>query len=92
MSDATLQIGRNERAALHQLLLQRLTGSTDPGLMVQREDFEAAERYANEFAADVRLLNDLGWDPEDRREVFAITVPKHELGEGRPGAAGSSSA
>jgi hypothetical protein len=79
MSDATLQIGRNERAALHQLLLQRLTGSTDPGLMIQREDFEAAERYANESAADVRLLNDLGWDPEDRREIFAITVPKDEL-------------
>jgi hypothetical protein len=81
MSDATLQIGRNERAALHKLLLQRVTGSTDAGMMIQREDFEAAERYANECAADVRLLNDLGWDPEDRRAVFAITVPKDELGE-----------
>jgi hypothetical protein len=81
MSDATLQIGRSERAALHQLFLQRMTGSIDPGLMIQREDFEAAERYGNEFAADVRLLNDLGWCPGDRREVFAITVPKDELGE-----------
>lgn len=80
MSDATLRIGRDERAALHQLLLQRMTGSTDPGLMIQREDFEAAGRYANEFAADVRLLNDLGWDPEDGREIFAITVPNDELG------------
>ncbi len=42
-----------------------MTGSTDPGLMIKREDFEAAERYAN----------------EDRREIFAITVPKDELAE-----------
>lgn len=81
MSDATLRIGRGERAALHQLLLQRMTGSTDPGLMIQRGDFEAAERYGNELAADVRLLNDLGWDPEDRRDIFVIAVPWGELAE-----------
>jgi hypothetical protein len=81
MPDATLRIGRSERAALHQLLLQRLTGSTDPGLMIQREDFKSAERYGNEFAADVRLLNDLGWDPDDRRETFAVTMPPAELAE-----------
>lgn len=44
-----LQIGRNGRAALHQLLLQHMTGSSDPELMIQRQDFEAAERYANEL-------------------------------------------
>jgi hypothetical protein len=26
-------------------------------------------------------LNDLGWDPEDRREIVGITVPKDELAE-----------
>jgi hypothetical protein len=81
MSDATITIAGSERQALRQLLIQRLTGVTDPGLMIRQEDFEAAERYANEFAADVRLLNDLGWDPEDRREIFGITVPKDELAE-----------
>lgn len=79
MPDATLTIARSERDVLHQLLLGRLTGSSDPGLMIQREDFEAAERYGKEFAADVRLLNDLGWHPDDPREEFAITVSQAEL-------------
>ncbi len=81
MSAYAIKIGRNGRATLHQLIVQRLTGITDSGLMIRHGDFEAAERYANEFAADVRLLNDLGWDPDDRREIFAITVPKDELAE-----------
>jgi len=42
--------------------------------MIDRGDFEEAERLGNEFAADVRLLNDFGWDPDDGREIFAITV------------------
>jgi hypothetical protein len=49
--------------------------------MIQRKDFEAAERYGIEFAADVRLLNDLGWDSEDRRETFVITMPRSDLAE-----------
>ncbi len=74
MSDTTTRIERRQREAVHGLLLQRLTGISDPGLMIERGDFAAAERFGNEFAADVRLLNDLGWDPRDGRETFAITV------------------
>jgi hypothetical protein len=74
LSDTTIRIDRRHREALHGLLLQRLTGITDPGLMIERGDFAAAERFGNEFAADVRLLNDLGWDPGDGRETFAVTV------------------
>lgn len=59
MSDATLQIGRDERAALHQLLLQRMTGSNDPWLMIQREDFEAAERYGKMEKAHARSIRQI---------------------------------
>lgn len=79
MSDTTIRIDRRQREALHGLLLQRLTGISDPGLMIERGDFAAAERFGNEFAADVRLLNDLGWDPGDRRETFALTVPAKDF-------------
>lgn len=79
LPDTTIRIDRRQREALHGLLLQRLTGIGDPGLMIERGDFTAAERFGNEFAADVRLLNDLGWDPGDGREIFAVTIPAEEF-------------
>ena len=79
MSDTTIRIERRQREALHGLLLQRLTGIGDAGLMIERGDFAAAERFGNEFAADVRLLNDLGWDPGDGRETFAVTIPDEDF-------------
>jgi len=42
-------------------------------------DFAASERLGNEFAADVRLLNDLGWNPGDGRETFLITVSAEDF-------------
>jgi hypothetical protein len=75
LSDATIRIDRSQRQPLQELLLQRFTGITDPGLLIKRGDHGLAERLGNELAADVRLLNDLGWDPDDRREIFAVTVP-----------------
>lgn len=81
MSENTLTIDRRQREALHGLLLQRLTGISDAGLMIQQGDFMAAGRYGNEFAADVRLLNDLGWEPTDARETFAVTIPADDLAE-----------
>jgi hypothetical protein len=79
LSDTRIRIDRRQRQSLYGLLLQRLSGIDDPGLMVERGDFAAAERFGNEFAADVRLLNDLGWDPGDGRETFAITVPAEDF-------------
>lgn len=79
MSETATRIDRHQREALRGLLLQRLSGIEDPGLMVDRGDFAAAERLGNEFAADIRLLNDLGWDPCDGRETFAITIVDEEF-------------
>jgi hypothetical protein len=80
MPDATIRIDRREREALHRLLHDRFGDSlVDAGLMIKRGDFVAAERFGNEFAADVRMLNDLGWDPGDRRETFALTMMSDEL-------------
>ncbi|MGD9734163.1 MAG: hypothetical protein AB7V58_00925 [Solirubrobacterales bacterium] len=79
MSDTTLRIDRGQRDSLHRLLIQRFTGIIDPGLMIKRGDFAEAERFGNELAADVRLLNDLGWDPGDGREHFTFTTPAEEL-------------
>jgi len=75
----TIRIDGRQREALHGLLLQRLTGICDLGLLIDRGDFAAAERLGNEFAADIRLLNDLGWDPGDGREIFAVTVPAEDF-------------
>jgi hypothetical protein len=39
MSDATITIAGSERQALRQLLIQRITGVTDPGLMIRQRGF-----------------------------------------------------
>jgi hypothetical protein len=43
------------------------------------EHKKVPRRRAN--AADLRLLDDLGWDPEERRESYALTLPTAELAE-----------
>ena len=43
------------------------------------KDFDAAQRLGTEVAGDIRLLNDIGWAPEQRRAVFELTMPTHKL-------------
>lgn len=49
--------------------------------MEYRKDFDAAERLGREFAEDFRLLEDIGWRPNDGRESVALTMPLDELSE-----------
>jgi len=37
------------------------------------DDFAAAERLGIEFGEDFRLLDGLGWRPDEDREVFELT-------------------
>jgi hypothetical protein len=39
-------------------------------MKVSAGDFAAAERLGREYREDIRMLNDLGWDPKDERQPF----------------------
>jgi hypothetical protein len=47
---------------------------------IEQEDFDTAGRLAREFSGDFRLLEDLGWGADERREV-ALTMPPEGLAE-----------
>jgi hypothetical protein len=68
-----------ERDALHGQVLNHLSGIGDLWSAVQDEDFETAERLGREFADELRLIEDLGWDCAPAAEVIELTMPPDEL-------------
>ncbi len=79
MPTTTLTIGAGERAALYAQATQNLSGIADVLLHYEHGDYLAARRLANRAAQDTRLLNDLGWVPEDSRRTFDLKMPSDEL-------------
>jgi hypothetical protein len=73
-------INADQREGLYELIRNHLGSIEDFWVALERtEDFEAAERLGREFAEDFRLLEDIGWGPDDRREAVALTMPRENL-------------
>jgi hypothetical protein len=79
MPSTTIEISHEQRRPLHRLVTQHISGIGDVYLMIEHGDFATAERFGLEFGEDIRMLNDLGWDPDDARDSYALTQPRHEL-------------
>jgi hypothetical protein len=79
MPDTTIMIGREQRQPLQRLVMQHISGIGDVNLMIEQKDFASAERYGLEYGEDLRMLDDLGWDPDDARASYALTLPADEL-------------
>lgn len=79
MPDRTT-IDREQRAGIYEVVCNHLAGLNDVWLALEvRGDFATARRLAAEFVEDVRLLEDIGWDREDGRESFELTMPRADL-------------
>jgi hypothetical protein len=75
----TLTIARGEREALHWLLSRRLfILGQDPPELARQEGITLTE-LAVEFGEDLRLMHDLGWEPERRDASVALTMPRADL-------------
>ena len=81
MPNTTITITREQRQPLHRLVTQHISGIGDVDMKLSADDFAAAERLGLEYSEDIRMLNDLGWDPDDERESFDLTLPQHDLME-----------
>jgi hypothetical protein len=79
MPSTTITIGREQRQTLHRLVTQHMSGIGDVYLMIEAGDFATAERYGLEYGEDLRMLDDLGWDPDDARDSYPLTLPSDEL-------------
>lgn len=73
-------INADQREGLYELVRNHLGSIEDLWVALERtEDFARAERLGCEFAEDLRLLEDIGWKSDDRREVLALTMPREDL-------------
>lgn len=81
MNTMPLTIGCTARHALYKGLLTDLTGCGDVYIHLADGDIPDALRLRRRFAADMRLLDDLGWakmiHPDAER--FTLTMPPAHL-------------
>lgn len=72
------RITKGQRDAIYDVILSRLIGIEDLWRAIDTEDFEHAERLAQEYADLLMLiLNDLGWGSDG--EEVELTMPADDL-------------
>lgn len=75
----SLTITRTERDALYHSLVVSLSAIGDIHTSLQHDDTDAAIRLWRRFDAELRLLNDFGWDREQQARRFELTMRPAEL-------------
>ncbi|MFZ2050610.1 MAG: hypothetical protein WAU69_06730 [Solirubrobacteraceae bacterium] len=75
----SLTIIRTERDALYHSLVIDLSAIGDIHTSLQHDDTDTAIRLWRRFEAELRLLNDLGWDRPQQARHFELTMPPTEL-------------
>ena len=74
-----IELTREERDAVRSEILTALTEVGDFTTYLDGGEIAKARRVSDKFHEYVALLDDLGWDEEDDRESFEVTVPPEEL-------------
>jgi hypothetical protein len=76
----TIKITSEQRNALYEQVRNHLSGLSDVFTAMERNsDFATAERLGNEFAEDMRLLEDIGWHEDNGRSQVELTMPHDDL-------------
>jgi hypothetical protein len=76
---AALVVGRAERALLHRAAVRDLASIGDIELALRRGDGATARALRGEFEPVLALLDDLGWEADDPREAFVVTLDRAAL-------------
>lgn len=79
MPTTTLYITAHQRGPIYRQVVQHLSGIGDVFERYQAGDIPAAERLAEDFADDIRLLGDLGWAPDEPHRTFEVTAATEDL-------------
>lgn len=79
LNTTTLSITAEQRGPLYRQVAQHISGIADVNGAYECGDFIYAKQLGDEYAEDVALLADLGWDPDDPRESFELKMPAGEL-------------
>jgi hypothetical protein len=74
-----ITINRRYRDALYDGLMTDITAIGDIFSHLHNDEPNHARRLHRRFAAELRLLNDLGWEQEPDANEFELTMPAREL-------------
>jgi hypothetical protein len=76
---APVTLTRQQRDVIYGQLLVELTAIGDIYIALSNGDYDTAKRYRRQFEDDLRLLDDLGWEPDPSAQQFEITMERHDL-------------
>lgn len=76
---ATITLDREQRDAVYSELVLDLSGTGDIRINLDGDDYDAARRLRRRYEDDMRLLDDLGWEPDQDRDGFEVTMDHDEL-------------
>jgi hypothetical protein len=74
-------ITREQRTALYEEAIADLSDTTDLYHVLSLGKYDEARRLRWEYDAIYRLIDDLGWNPADPGEQFAITMSDSQLAQ-----------
>jgi hypothetical protein len=73
-----MQITREERNALWDLLVSDLMSTGDLALVLSRGDEDAAQRLHQRHIQDVRLLDHIGWQRTHHGQTFDLPIERDD--------------
>lgn len=76
---ATIKLNRQQRDAIYGEVVLDLSGTGDIRVNLDSGDYEAAREHRRRYEEDMRLLDDLGWEPEQDESEFEITMDYEDL-------------
>lgn len=74
-----LAINNHQRKLLYDAALADLSGIGDVAIEIDSGRIVEAQVLRQRYEDELRLLDDLGWSPEDKRESFELTIPIERL-------------
>jgi hypothetical protein len=74
-----ITIDREQRDAMYQEVMVDLHGLTDLRTELEAGNYDRAKELRQRFVFDMRLLDDLGWEPEQDADEFELTMDGVDL-------------
>jgi hypothetical protein len=69
----------SQRDEVYQYLLVDVGSIADMTTLIRGGELHLARRLRVRFEEDMRLLDQIGWEPKGRKEVYAITLASDEI-------------
>jgi hypothetical protein len=74
-----ISLTRKHRDPLRAAIIVDLADVDEIGRFIEGHKMTEARGYRDRFMRDMRLLDDLGWEESDPRQIFQLTMPAIEL-------------